>query len=361
MIVDCPINSLSIGQVSINILRELIKRDKVSAIFPVSDDADFSAYDKLDPNTRNKIIELARQRIQRLDRNDPVLKIWHISGSERKVADNQFLYTFYETDSPTIEEVSICAQQNHVFFSSSESAEYFKQSGLRNVSYVPVGFDPDFHKVEKEYLGPDIIHFGLCGKWEKRKNTSRIINLWLKKFGNNNKYQLSCLVDNPFFKPEMMAQLKVEAMEGKHWSNINFLPRLTKNSEVNDFVNAIDVDLSGLSSSEGHNLPSFNATALGKWSVVSNCSAHKDWANDKNAILIEPEGKIPAVDGVFFHQGGAFNQGNFYKISDEAIVEGMERSLEKAKTPNEEGEKLQNEFSYEKMVDKIEKVVYSEV
>lgn len=359
MIFDGPINNLSLGNVSVNFLRELIKRDALSAVFPVSENADFSAYDKLDDFTKNKIIELARGRIVNYNRKMPSLKLWHINGSQNKVSDKQYLYTFYETDSPTIEELNIVVQQEHTFFSSSYSADIFKQSGLENVSYVPIGFDKDFSVVEREYLGDKIIHFGLCGKWEKRKNTGRIIKLWLERFGDNPKYVLSCLVDNPFLKPEMMDNLKKEAMSGKHWKNINFLPHLQKNSEVNQFINSIDIDLTGLSSGEGWNLPAFNATALGKWSVVSNCSAHKDWANNDNAILVEVDGKMPAPDGVFFQNGGAFNQGNFYNIKDEDILVGMEKSLDTAKSVNKEGLKLQNEFSYEKTLDKIMEVIYS--
>ena len=44
-------------------------------------------------------------------------------------------------------------------------------------------------------------------------------------------------------------------------------------SKVNILINNIDIDLSGLSNGEGWNLPAFNATALGKWSIVSNCRA----------------------------------------------------------------------------------------
>ena len=61
------------------------------------------------------------------------------------------------------------------------------------------------------------------------------------------------------------------ALRGKHYKNINFLPHLEKNAEVNELLNAIDIDLTGLSGGEGWNLPAFNATCLGKWSVVLKC------------------------------------------------------------------------------------------
>ena len=54
-----------------------------------------------------------------------------------------------------------------------------------------------------------------------------------------------------------------------------------------------------MSGAEGWNLPAFNATALGKWSIVLNSSSHTDWANSDNSILVEPNGTETAEDGNF--------------------------------------------------------------
>lgn len=144
----------------------------------------------------------------------------------------------------------------------------------------------------------------------------------------------------------------------QNWSNINFLPHLTTNSEVNELMNAIDIDLSGLSNGEGWNLPAFNATALGKWSIVSNCSSHKDWATKQNSILVDPVGKQPCYDNMFFRQGLPFNQGNYYAISPEQILKSYETAVVMAKQPNPEGEKLKDLFTYEKTVDQILSVMF---
>ena len=184
MIIDAPINNLSLGNVSLNIIRELIRREHpISGIFPVGDNADFSAYDKLDPDVRTEIIDLAMNRLKNFNRNDPTFRLWHIMGAEKKLSDNQYLFSFYECDSPTIEEIRILQAQTHTFFSCSETVEIFKKAGVDNVSYVPLGFDPDFGRTNKEYLGKGVTHFGLIGKWEKRKNTERIIKTWLRLFG----------------------------------------------------------------------------------------------------------------------------------------------------------------------------------
>jgi len=354
---DAPFNSLSLGNVSLNFLRELKKKDLDINIFPTGQ-LDLSAFDLLEEDMFEYLVNKTKTQLKSLDRNTPTLRVWHINGSERKVSDNQFLYTFYEVDSPTEEEIAIVKAQNHVFFSCSEAAEIFKKRGCDNVSYVPLGFDTDFKETNKEYLGDDIIHFGLIGKMERRKNTQALIQLWVQKFGNNPRYQLTCLIENPFLKKEQMQEQIKQALGSQNVSNVNFLPRLKTNSEVNEVVNSIDIDLSGLSNGEGWNLPAFNATALGKWSIVSNCTSHKDWANDKNAILVEPIGKQPCYDNVFFREGGQFNQGQYYRLNGVDIGTAMDKAVQSAKSKNTEGLKLQEEFTYEKTIEKILEKIY---
>jgi hypothetical protein len=353
-----PINSLSLGNVTVNILRELKERDLEISFFPVGDKGDFSAYDKISKDFQQWVSNISATRLKKLDKNTPSLKVWHINGSE-KVLPNQFLYTFYELDSPTEEEVNIVKLQKHVFFSSSEASQAFKDKGCNNVSHVPLGFDQDFQETEKEYL-KDTVHFGLVGKFERRKNTQAIIKLWTQKFGNNPKYQLSCLVANPFLNGDQMNQAINNSLSGQTWSNINFLPRLKTNSEVNDFTNSIDIDLSGLSNGEGWNLPAFNATALGKWSVVSNCSSHKDWATEDNSILVDPIGKQPCYDNFFFKEGMPFNQGEYYKLNADDIEKGFDKALEKVGQKNTDGTKLRDMFTYAKSVDAILSRIYED-
>ena len=137
------------------------------------------------------------------------------------------------------------------------------------------------------------------------------------------------------------------------YGNINFLPFLPKNSQVNDYLNSIDIDLGGMSGAEGWNLPSFNATCLGKWSIVLNSSAHKDWATEDNSILVEPSGKEPVYDGIFFKEGSDFNQGNIYTFSEDEFMEAMNKAESKLGQKNTEGVKLKDKFSYSSTLNSI--------
>ena len=341
-----PINTLSFGNVSYNLLKSMFKLNMDVAFFPIGK-IDASAFSEEDSEFKKWLEEAGRNRYKKLEKDLTTLQMWHLNGSEHRITSKQILYTFYELDEPTEAEISLSRVQDKCVFSSSHAAEKFNGS-----HYAPLGFDESFHKTGKEYL-PDKIHFGLMGKFEKRKHTEKIIRCWAKKYGNNYNYQLTCCVSNPFYKKEDMQNTLSNVLQGKRYGNINFLPFMPKNSEVNDYLNSIDIDLGGMSGAEGWNLPSFNATCLGKWSVVLNSTSHKDWATKENSILVEPNGSEPIYDDIFFHKNSPFNQGNISTFDEEEFISAMEKAETKCNINNAEGEKLKDKFTYVNTLNKI--------
>jgi hypothetical protein len=341
-----PLNSLSFGNVSINLLKAIKEEGIDTAIFPIGK-IDVSSFDWVNEEFRQWIEHSVNKRYSKIKKESTTLQMWHLNGSEDRISEKQILYTFYELNQPTDTEKSLCNLQNKTVFSSSYASAQFSKS-----KFSPLGFDESFHKTEKKYL-ENKIHFGLMGKFEKRKHTEKIIKTWIKKYGNNYDYQLTCCITNPFFKKDQMENVITTILDGKRYGNINFLPFLPQNSQVNDFLNSIDIDLGGMSGAEGWNLPSFNATCLGKWSIVLNATSHKDWATSKNSILVEPSGKEDVYDDIFFHKHSHFNQGQIYTFSEEQLIDAMEKAEAKCNTNNTEGEKLKEKFTYKKTLNKI--------
>ncbi|MEK6880885.1 MAG: hypothetical protein AABY22_14795, partial [Nanoarchaeota archaeon] len=74
-----------------------------------------------------------------------------------------------------------------------------------------------------------------------------------------------------------------------------------------------------------------------------------------NSILINPCQKIPVYDNIFFKQGQQFNQGSFYDFDDQEFINGLDLAIERFQKDriNHTGIKLQEEFSSEKMVNRI--------
>lgn len=358
---ELAINPTSLGNVSFNLLKEafLLRNEFDFVLFPERDQIDFSAFSI---EQKSEFVEWVNELIfksgAKFCRENPSLKNWHINGSQYSSSTRPNLLTYYETDSPTETEIKYVNSQNHTFFSSSFAAKLFKDCGCENVSNIGLGFDKDILEsvnATPDYYDSEVINFGLMGKFELRKNTQKIIQNWIRKYGDDTKYNLNCLVTNQFLSKEEMESSISRSLFGRRWKNVNILPYFGKSKDVYSFIKYIDIDLTGLSGGEGWNLPAFNSTCLGKWSVVSNCSAHTDWANKENSILVEvSQGeKLAAEDGKFFRKGSHFNQGSFFKIEDEAMIEGMERAEKLARTNNIHGEALREKFTYEKTLKSI--------
>lgn len=352
--IKAPINRTSLGQVAYNVLKQFFLMGEMPAIFPIGQ-IDLGVY-SVDRQFAEWLNFCINQRYSLVD-NEKTLQIWHLKDSEHKVAKKQLLLSFHETDSATDVESKICSMSDVVAFSSQFSKDVFsKNSG--NIEYIPLGFDPDFHEIsDKEYLGDDVIHFGLIGKFEKRKNHEKILKSWVKMFGNNRKYQLTCLISNQFRNDSDVMNAIKNAFGGKFVSNVNILPFVSTNSLLNDTMNSFDIDLSGLSSAEGWGLPAFNATCLGKWSVATNYSGHKSWANKDNSILVEPDGVEEIYDDVFFFKGRHFSQGNMAHLSNDKIEAAIEESIKFAKTKNVKGIELGKKFTYKNTAENILKIM----
>ena len=242
--------------------------------------------------------------------------------------------------------------------SSNYAKEIFKSHGVENCKFIPLGFDKDnFHRKNQDYL-PNRIVFNLTGKLEKRKHHKKVIQTWLKKYGNQKDYVLQCAIANPFLKEEDFKRAVADILDGKKYFNINFLGMMQKNSLYNDYLNSGNIIL-GMSGAEGWGLPEFQSVALGKHSVILNASAYKDWANEENSILVEPNSKEDSADGIFFKKGNPFNQGQIFTFDEDAFIEGCEKAIERYKScpENKAGLKLQEEFTYKRMADSIMEVM----
>lgn len=353
MNLNLPLNSLSFGNVSINILRELFSRGESPKIFPIGG-VDLSAF-KIEEDFGEWIKDGLERAILDHNRKESGFKLWHIQGLGESFQENPNSFTFHETDQLTETERKILSQQRVVFVSSNYTKTVFEKAGLNNVIYCPLGFDDThFFKTGKRYLGKSVKTFGLYGKLEKRKNTLRVLASWIKKFGNNDGYALNCAISNPFLPEDQFISLVSSTFpNGKQPFNVNFVPFQKTLELYNDVINAADVDLTGMSACEGFNLPVFQSLCLGKWAVCLNAHVHKDFANSDNSILVEPNGFVKAEDGIFFKRGYFVNQGKWHDFSDESLDTALDIASEKAKTPNPSGESLKEIFTWKRTVDII--------
>ena len=348
-----PVNTLSFGFCSLNILRELYSRGKSANVFLVQEPPDLGAYnfqeDFLFWLSNSCANSRAKYKV-----GDPSFRLWHINGSENSIGE-QVLFTFHETDTLTKSEINILQNQKSVLVSSKYTKSVFEQHGVKNVVYCPLGFDSNHFKPLNFRKPPGLITFSLFGKWEHRKHTAKVIQSWVKKYGGNNSVVLNIHTYNPFASPEQNQQVLMAALNGNRPPNVNPIPFVKTLKELNEGINAADIviDMSG---GEGFSLPSFTALCLGKHGVIHNCSAMKDWAAEGGAVLVESKGKTPVYDNVFFRPGQQFNQGNIFSFDEDAFLAGCDAAIAKFRenSVNEAGAKLPEKFSWKACVDTIE-------
>ena len=348
------VNPVSFGQVSTALLRELRSRGQDVILSPIANQVDFSAQEE-DKEFMEWVQNSTSNFNSTHSRKDRIFKLWHLADSLSSLSNEQVLFSFYELDSPTPSEVNIVKNRHKVLFSCSETVEVFKSAGCENVEYVPLAFDThSFHKTDKKYFSDDRITFSVLGKFESRKNHEKVVKAWVKRFGKNTKYSLQCALWNPFLKPEQNNQVVQMMLGGENYFNVIFTGYMQKNDQYNDFLNSSDIVV-GMSGGEGWGLPEFQSVCMGKHAVILNASAYKDWANSDNAVLVEPSGKRDVYDGIFFHKGQEFNQGQIYDFDEEAFIDGCEQAIKRVEVSraNPEGEKLKDKFTYSNTLDSI--------
>lgn len=364
LIVEAPLNPLSMGNVSYNILKELMKRGIKVLYLPIGN-IDLNSYPP-DEEFKLWIQSAVNNFLKYFNRDIPTLKNWHISGSHQFPSNKKFLLTYHECDQGTPEEINIIKNTDRTFFCGEYSKHIFEDYGLNNIDWFPLGFDNEsFCKTNKNNYQDNRINWLIAGKAESRKNSYRLLKLWVSKYGlqsgqgwaGNKCHFLNCAISNPFFQNDQMRghfqQQIQEALGGKRYYNIQFFDWMVTNKEYNNLLNETHIDLTGMSSAESWNLPAFQNAALGNWSIVLNATGHKSWANDKNSILVNPIAKRSIHDGIFFHQNSLFSIGNCYDFNDEDLLIAMDKAAQLAKTPNLEGEKLRETYTYVKTVDYI--------
>lgn len=362
---NLPINSVSFGQVSLAILREVFARGLQPSLFPIGN-PDTSAH-RIDSEFGQWLNNGLAKANSTHKRSFPIIKLWHINGGLESYSDKQILFTFYELDSPTKEEVNILKNNYKVVLSSQHSCDTFEDYGAKNLHKIPLGFDKThFFRKDKEFFKDGRIVFNVVGKLEKRKNHAQMIRAWIKRFGNDMRYSLQCSIYNPFLRREQNGQivddnhrLFVEIINGQCPNNVDFLGYMPHNDMYNDYLNSGDIVL-GMSGAEGFGLPEFHSVALGKEAVILDATGYKEWANTENSVLVSPNGKVEAYDGVFFHKGTHFNQGNIFSFNDDEFIAGCEEAIKRAeinKGVNSAGLKLQSDFSYSKTTDSLLKLL----
>jgi hypothetical protein len=360
---ELPVNNLSFGQTSVLLLKTLFERERAGSdiewfLFPIGQ-PDLSSQSE-DKEFQIWLQQKINKAWESYFRDIPIFKLWHLNDSIKSYSKKQVLFSFYELDRPTKIELNI-AKNNATYFSSQYSIDVFESYGV-STKFLPLAFDSyNFKVLNKKFHTDDRITFNLCGKLEKRKHHAKVIQAWIKKYGNNPKFSLQCAIYNPFLvqqTPQGVVdhnnRMVGEILGGNKPFNVNFYPHMKENTVYNEFLNSGDIIL-GMSGGEGWGLPEFHSVALGKHAVILNAHGYKSWANEEAVTFVNPNGKIDSADGIHFAQGQPFNQGNLFDWDAEEFLAACDTAIAKveANRVNTKGLELQQIFNKERFADGV--------
>ena len=101
LIFKAPINNLSLGNVSYNIIRELYRKNIEALIFPAKNNVNLESFNTIEQDLISYINKSVKSRYKSLSKDIPFLNLWHINGAEDKMSKNNILYTFHESGHAT--------------------------------------------------------------------------------------------------------------------------------------------------------------------------------------------------------------------------------------------------------------------
>lgn len=358
-----PVNGVSFGQVSTVLLRTLWEREKEGKLpyelylFPIGG---FDLSSQVVPQEFvNWIQSKINKAFESYTRDIPLFKLWHLNGSLESYSAKPTLFTFYELDNPTKVELNV-ARNSRLCLSSKYAIDVFSMFGVQ-AEFLPVPFDSyNFKALDKKYHADDRIVFNVCGKLERRKHHAKILQAWIKKYGNNPRFALQCATYNVFLGQNPQEcdrnnnELIRQIIGNEKPFNVSFLPHMRENAVYNDFLNSGHIII-GMSGGEGWGLPEFQSIAIGKHAVLLNAHAYKTWVTPEMATLVNTSGKQTAVDNIFFKQGEPFNQGNIFDWEEESFLAACDVAVKKAQANpvNTAGLALQQTFTKEAFADKV--------
>lgn len=302
----------SYGIVTLNLLKSFVESGHSCSVFPSSD------INRLDFGEYTSYVRDSLSSAETFSPNDISFRVAHQFDMANGIGFGLRVgYTFFEMDRLTKLEVAHLNSLDLVLVPSEWAKEVCVNSGVVSlISVCPAGYNPEiFFPVE--YMPTECVFLSV-GKWEHRKQQDQIVNAFSRAFVKSDEVKLIMSMDNPFidltlkknsYKQKLGGQLQMVSRIKSH----NDLARLMQQSYC--FV--------APSLAEGWNLPLLEAMACGKFNIATNYSGHTEFCDKNTTLLIDPTGKIPAVDGMWFRENSKTNCGEWITYDEDQLIEHM--------------------------------------
>lgn len=353
----CPINMTGYGTTSKNIMKSLSRQDVDISLFSIG-----PPY--ADNEEEKKEINKLLSRAHAYSPNSPVLKIWHQHDlAVRPGKGKYYAYPFFEIDKFKQYEMLELNSVDHLFTAS----EWGKQILIDNmittpITVAPLGIDPKIfnenyiRKDQTIQFENDNYVFMHVGKWEFRKSQDFLIEAFNKAFTKDDNVELRLMPFNPFLQPEETDLWHKRVAESPLVDKIKILDRVPSQADVARIMQQADCGVF-LSRAEGWNNEVPEMMALDKPIIVTNYSAHTEYCNAENSLLVEIDETETANDGKWFR-----GEGNWAKLGEkqmEQTVEYMRFVYNKEVKSNAAGLETAKKYTWDRTASIIRETIFN--
>jgi glycosyltransferase involved in cell wall biosynthesis len=302
-----PINQLGYGIAALNITKALSVENHVS-LFLIGQ-----------PQVTNQedadIISQCIRNSQFFDPKAPCIKIWHQHDMAQFAGKGiRIGFPIFELDKFTQLEKHHLKSLDMIFVCS----DWAKDIVLNNINFhdnlvkvIPLGVDRSIFKQSDMPSGKTTKFFN-CGKWEIRKGHDQLASIFNDAFNEDDDVELFMMCENPFCSEQEQNEWINLYKNSKLGSKIHIIPRQNTQEEVYNIMSNMHCGIF-LARAEGWNLELLEMMSCGKQVIATDYSAHKQFCNSNNSLLIPITETESAYDGKWFH-----GHGNWAKINDNA-------------------------------------------
>lgn len=333
-----------------NIAHEMIRRGMDLTIFP---------HGKYQPNVEkdSELVKLLETNKTDWHVSHPCLNIWHqfdLANHVGGVFENYLGFPIFELDNFNKREIAHLKVPDVRLVTSQWAKEILEQFINRTIKVVPLGVDLDIFNPDGPTTNlkdnPDQYIFINLGKFEKRKGHDVLVEAFNKAFTQADNVKLVMCPHNPFLNEQELSHW-VNLYKGSKLGNkIGILPQVETHNEVAAIMRGSDCGVFP-SRAEGWNLELLEMMACGKPVIATNYSAHTEFCNEKNTMLIEGNELEDAYDGKWFHGNGRWLE--FGYNQEEELINHMIYCYKNNKINNSNGIETAGRLTWENTVNNL--------
>ncbi len=343
-----PINDLGYGVAGKNISKSLISKGYNVSLFPIGNPA-FSSQGEAD------FFGPMLDKGASFDVDAPCLKIWHEFSMAERIGRGRFIgFPFFEINKFNDVRKNHLASCDDIFVASKWAQDILKEEVPSVKSHViPLGVDTELFASPDSPLQDKFIFFN-CGKWEKRKGHDMLLLFFQEAFKDESDVELWMMCNNPFLPPEESAKWTTAYAQDPR---VRLIDRVQSQREMLPIMHQARCGVFP-SRAEGWNLEILELMSMGKHIIATDYSAHTEYCDGDNSMLVAPEKTEAAMDGIWFD--GSAEWASLEGVEDQFIdhMKSIYSTWKEGKyQKNSAGIKTAHTYSWDACAEKIKEVL----